>query len=138
MKSDWSSRWKASTQPRKQRKYRHNAPLHVKRRFLSANVASPIRERYGKRSMVVRKGDEVRIMRGGLKGTKGVVDRVDIKNEMVYLEGVKMKKVDGSDVSRPVAPSNLMITKLTVDDKRRQAVLERSGRAAKPKKKGGG
>jgi len=138
MKKEWSSKWKASTQPRKQRKYRQNAPLHVLRRFLSANVASPLRDRYGKRSMVVRKGDEVRIMRGGLKGTKGLVDRVDIKKEKVYIEGVKMKKVDGSDVSRPIAPSNLLITKLNLDDKRRQAVLERSGRPVKKELKAKG
>jgi len=138
MKKEWSSKWKASTQPRKQRKYRQNAPLHVLRHFLSANVASPLRDRYGKRSMVVRKGDEVRIMRGGHKGTKGLVDRVDIKKEKVYIEGVKMKKVDGSDISRPVSPSNLLITKLNLDDKRRQAVLERSGRPAKKELKSKG
>jgi large subunit ribosomal protein L24 len=135
MKNEWSNKWCASTQPRKQRKYRHNAPLHVRRRFLSANISKPLRERYGKRSMVVRKGDEVSVMRGSLKGTKGLVERVNIRDEKVYIEGVKMKKVDGSEVSRPLAPSNLMLTKINLDDKRRQAVLERSGRSAKAKKK---
>ena len=136
MKNEWSSKWAASSQPRKQRKYRHNAPLHVRRRFLSANISKPLRDRYGKRSMVVRKGDEVSVMRGSLKGTKGLVERVDLKNERVYIEGVKMKKVDGSDVARPIAPSNLMLTKINLDDKRRQAVVERSGRKAGPKPKG--
>jgi large subunit ribosomal protein L24 len=139
MKSEWSSKWKSSVQPRKQRKYRHNAPLHVRRRFLAANIAPSLRDRFGKRSMVVRRGDEVMVTRGKLRGTKGLIERVDIKGERVFMEGVKMKKVDGSDVSRPIAPSNLVIIKLSVDDKRRQAVLERSGRQAKPGrgKKGG-
>ena len=136
MKKEWSSKWVSSTQPRKQRKYRHNAPLHARRRFLAANLAAPLRERYGKRSMVVRKGDEVMIMRGGVKGTKGLVERVDISKEKVYLENVKVNKVDGSAVARPLSPSNLMITKLKLDDKRRQAVLERAGSPAK-KKEGG-
>ncbi len=133
MKNEWSSKWKSSTQPRKQRKYRLNAPLHVRRRFLSANMESALRDRFGKRSMVVRKGDEVMVTRGKLKGTKGVIERVDIKGERVFIEGVKMKKVDGSDVSKSFAPSNLVILKLDIDDKRRQAVLERSGRQAKSK-----
>lgn len=133
MKNEWSSKWKASTQPRKQRKYRLNAPLHIKRRFLAANMASTLRDRFGKRSMVVRKGDEVMVTRGKLKGTKGVIERVDMKGERVFIEGVKMKKVDGSDVSKSFAPSNLVILKLNVEDKRRQAVLERSGRQAKTK-----
>ncbi len=136
MKKEWSSKWVSSTQPRKQRKYRHNAPLHARRHFLAANLAAPLRERYGKRSMVVRKGDEVMIMRGGVKGTKGLVERVDISKEKVYLENVKVNKVDGSAVARPLSPSNLMITKLKLDDKRRQAVLERAGSPAK-KEEGG-
>lgn len=133
MKKEWSSKWKSSTQPRKQRKYRYNAPSHVKRKFLSANLSPTLRERYGKRSIVIRSGDEVLISRGKSKGTKGIVERVDINKERVYIEGVKMKKVDGSDVSKPVTASNCMITKIKIDDKRRQAILERSERA--PKKK---
>ena len=135
MKNEWSSKWKSSTQPRKQRKYRLNAPLHIKRRFLSANITTALRERLGKRSMVIRKGDEVMVTRGKMKGTKGVVEKVDLKSEKVFIEGVKMKKVDGSDVTKPFTPSNLVILKLDVEDKRRQAVLERSGRQAKTKSK---
>jgi len=136
MKKQWSSKWKSSKQPRKQRKYRYEAPLHIKRKFLSASLAKPLRERYERRSMILRKGDEVIVMKGDIKGTKGIIEKADIKKGKVYIEGVKMKKVDGSEVSRPIAPPNLLITKLNLDDKKRQAVLERSGKAAK--KKGGG
>jgi large subunit ribosomal protein L24 len=131
MRSEWSNKWKTSTQPRKQRKYRLNAPLHAKKKFLSVNLSKTLRERFGKRNMVVRKGDEVVVMRGTLRGTRGPVDRVDINREKVYVEGVKAKKVDGSEVSKPLTPSNLMITKLTIEDKKRQAVIERSGTTVK-------
>lgn len=132
MKKEWSSQWKSSVQPRKQRKYRINAPLHVRRRFIAANLSKPLRERFGRRSIAIRKGDEAVVMRGGIKGSKGVIERVDLKHSKVFLEGVKMKKVDGSDVARPLEPSNLMLTKLNLEDKRRQAVLERSGKEQKP------
>lgn len=132
MRNEWSRKWVGSSQPRKQRKYKANAPLHAKRKMAAANLSQELRERYGKRSMVPRKGDEVKVMRGDSRGKTGVVEKVDLTKGRVHIEGVKRKKVDGSEIPVPIVPSNLQITKLTLEDKRRQAVLERSGT---PKKK---
>jgi len=131
MKKIWSPKWVASSQPRKQRKYRHNAPLHVRRKFLSAHLSKELRKEFGKRSVPLRKGDEVVVMKGGFKGFKGNVERVDMSASKVYVDGMKRKKVDGSEIAVPVHASNVMITKLTLEDKMRQAVFER---AAKPEK----
>jgi large subunit ribosomal protein L24 len=100
MKKEWSRMWLRSVQPRKQRKYRHNAPLHVRHRFMSANLSPEMRRRFGKRSMAVRKGDEVEIMRGSSKGLRGTVNRIDLSRCKVYVDEVKTKKVDGSEVIR--------------------------------------
>ncbi len=133
MKKDWSPKWIGSSQPRKQRKYRYNAPLHARRKFLSAHLSKELRERYGKRSIPLRKGDEVSVMKGGFKGFTGNVDRIDMSTSKVYIEGVKRKKVDGSETTVPIDPSNVMITKLTLEDKMRQAVFERAApRSKKP------
>ena len=134
MKKEWSANWNSSVQPRKQRKFRYNAPLHVRQRFVSVNLSPELRKRFGKRSMQVRKGDEIRVVRGDMKKKTGVVDRVDVNRSRIYVEELKVKKVDGSEVHRPMQPSNLMITKLKLDDKKRQAILERAGSAAKTKK----
>lgn len=133
MKKSWSPRWTSSVQPRKQRKFRHNAPLHVRQKFVSANLSPELRKRFGKRSMQIRKGDEIKVMRGGLKGKIGTVERVDLSKSKIYVEDIKIKKVDGSEVSRVLQPSNLMLTKLKLDDKRRQAILDRAEDAKKPK-----
>ena len=133
MKKEWSANWNSSVQPRKQRKFRYNAPLHVRQRFVSVNLSPELRKRFGKRSMQVRKGDEIRVVRGDMKKKTGVVDRVDVNRSRIYVEELKVKKVDGSEVHRPMQPSNLMITKLKLDDKKRQAILERAGSAAKHK-----
>jgi large subunit ribosomal protein L24 len=133
MKKEWSGSWNSSVQPRKQRKFRYNAPLHVRQRFVSVNLSPELRKRFGTRSMQVRKGDEIRVVRGDMKKKTGVVDRVDVNKSRIYVEELKVKKVDGSEVHRPMQPSNLMITKLKLDDKKRQAILERAGSAAKPK-----
>ncbi|MBI4021505.1 MAG: 50S ribosomal protein L24 [Candidatus Aenigmarchaeota archaeon] len=120
MKQDWSRSWVSSKQPRKQRKFRYQAPLHVRRRFLAAHLAPALRASTGKRSLPLRKGDEVQVMRGDHGGKKGIVDAVDLGKARVTVESVKRKKADGSEVHIPLQPSNLLITKLHSDDKRRK------------------
>jgi len=114
----------SSTQPRKQRKFRYTAPLHVKGAFLHAPLASDLREKYGKRSFRVVTGDTVKVTRGEFKGTEGVVDKVDVKNTKVMVHGVSVKKSNGEDVARPLDPSKIMITKLNTKDAKRVARLE--------------
>ena len=127
MKKQWSKKWVSSKQPRKQRKYRYNAPNHVRHKLLSAHLSKELRKQFNKRSIPLRKGDEVEVMVGTFKKTKGLVERVDMKNLKVYIEGVKVKKVDGSQVSKSINPSNLKITKLNLSDKMRARVFERKG-----------
>jgi large subunit ribosomal protein L24 len=135
MKKEWSRQWVKSVQPRKQRKYRHNAPLHIRHKFMSANLAPELRRRFDKRSMPVRKGDEVEIMRGSQKGLRGTVNRIDVKKSKVYVEEIKSKKVDGSEIMKPLQPSNLKIIKLALDDKQRQMVVDRAEKHPLKKKK---
>jgi len=123
---EWSNKWVASKQPRKQRKYRHTAPLHVGQKFVSAHLSEVLRNRFGRRSLPLRKGDEVKVMRGSDKGFRGKVERIDLRNSKVYIEGLNIKKVDGSEVMKPVDPSNLVILDAKMEDKRRQAIVERS------------
>ena len=137
MKNEWSSKWNSSTQPRKQRKYRYNAPLHARHRLIAVHLSKELRKPTGKRAMPVRKGDEVKVMTGSSKRSSGQVSRVDLSSLKVYIEGVTAKKVDGSEVQRAMEPSNLMITKLNMDDKMRRKQLDRKapvkGSAAKEK-----
>ncbi len=130
MKTEWSRSWISSKQPRKQRKYRYNAPAHIRHKFLSANLSKELRQRFGLRSIPIRKGDEIQIMRGAFKGQKGPIETVDTKKLKVYIGGIKVKKVDGSEVAKAIDPSNLKIINLKLDDKRRQEVV---GRAKKGK-----
>ncbi|MBI4019986.1 MAG: 50S ribosomal protein L24 [Candidatus Aenigmarchaeota archaeon] len=128
MKSEFSTKWKASKQPRKQRKYRHNAPLHIRHRFLSAHLSRELAKRFRRKSIPVRKGDEVEVMRGEFRKFRGNVERVDMGRGRVYVEGVKIKKADGSEVLRAIDASNVRLTKLNLGDKYRQRMLERKGK----------
>lgn len=125
MKSQFSVSWVGSVQPRKQRKYRHNAPLHLRHGMLAAHLHKSLRKEFGTRAMPVRKGDEVEIMRGEFKGRRGAVSHVDTKKLKVYIENIKRKKVSGQEMQVPVDPSNLMITKLEMEDKERKKIFSR-------------
>ncbi|HDD05075.1 MAG TPA: 50S ribosomal protein L24 [Candidatus Aenigmarchaeota archaeon] len=114
-----------SKKPRKQRKWLREAPLHRRQKMVAAHLSKELREKYHKRSLPVRKGDKVKVMRGSYKGKIAKVERVDLRKLRVYLEGIKRKKVDGRDVSVPIHPSNLMILELNLEDKERRAILER-------------
>lgn len=120
MKSKFSRTWKASVQPRKQRKYNYNAPLHVKNDLLSVNLSKELRKAYGTRNIRVRSGDKVKILRGNHKGKQGKVDTVDVKKIKVYVTGVETQKREGSKVKVPINPSNLQITELNLADKKRK------------------
>jgi len=128
----WSKKWISSTRPGKQRKYRYNAPMHVRQKFVSAHLSEALRNRFGKRSLPLRKGDEVKIMRGSKKGSKGKVDRINLRKSKIYVEGINVKKVDGSEVLISLEPSNLLIVEPKMDDKRRQMIVERSRKTQKP------
>ena len=122
MKAKWSSEWKSSKQPRKQRKYRYNAPLHTRRKFLSAHLSKELREKLGKRSLEIRKGDRVQVMRGKYRGIVGKVDMVSMKDSKAYLENVRKKKADGKEMLIALDPSNLMIVEIAEDEKRFKVV----------------
>ena len=121
----WSKHWKSSKQPRKQRKYIYNAPLHVRHKFLSAHLSKELREKYKKRSFTVRKGDEVQVMKGKFKKKTGKIGRVDMKKTKVYIDGITRKKVDGSEIPVSFHPSKLKIINLNLDDKKRLEALTR-------------
>jgi large subunit ribosomal protein L24 len=122
MKQAWSTSWKSSTQRRKQRKYRYNAPLHVLGNFMHAHLVKDLREKYQTRSLRIRVGDKVKILRGQFKKKEGKISRVNVKNSKVFVEGIERDKGDGSKSFYPMNPSNVMILEITEDKKRMKRI----------------
>ena len=125
MKTKYSSSWKKSKQPRKQRKYRHNAPLHIKQKFVSSHLSKELRKKYKKRSINLRKGDSVKVARGQFKDKSGKVEEVDLKKTSIYISGIEIVKRDGTKARYPIHPSNLIITEVNMDDKIRNKIIGR-------------
>ncbi|MBR9678679.1 MAG: 50S ribosomal protein L24 [Nanoarchaeota archaeon] len=119
MKSEWSNSWKSSMQPRKQRKFLFNAPAHIKQKKMTAPLSKTLRKEHNKRSLVVRVGDEVKIVRGDFKGKKGKVEKIIKPNERVIINNVSRVKVDGTKANAPVHASKIMITKINLEDSKR-------------------
>ena len=125
MKTKFSKTWKKSKQPRKQRKYRYNAPLHIKTKFMAAHLSKELRQKYNRRSFPVRKGDKVQVMRGQFKKKIGKIARADLKKSKVYIDGIEIIKKDGTKTLYPINPSNSMILELDLEDKKRVQTLKR-------------
>jgi large subunit ribosomal protein L24 len=125
MKQKFSRTWKSSKQPRKQRKYIANAPLHIKRKLLSCHLSKELIKKYTKRNINIKKGDKVKVLRGNFKSKIGKIERVLVKKSRVYIENCQTTKNDGTKVYYPIHPSNLVITELNLTDKKRKEKLEK-------------
>jgi large subunit ribosomal protein L24 len=135
MKSAFSPEWKKSTQTRKQRKYQMNAPLHVRQKFMHVHLSKELAKKHGTRAAQLRTGDRVKILRGVKKGISGKIERIDLKMSQVFITGIETIKKDGSKVLYPLTPSNLIITELTLEDKKRKAKLSTEKNDKKPSQK---
>ncbi|MFO7619263.1 MAG: 50S ribosomal protein L24 [Thermoplasmata archaeon] len=121
----------SSKKPRKQRKGRFNAKPHNKRRLISAHLCgdsgNDLIHQYNCRSLPVIKGDMVRILRGDedILGKEATVTKIFTRNFAIGLDGINIKKADGSEITRKIAPSNVVIIKLNLSDPKRKEKLEK-------------
>ena len=78
---------------------------------MCSNLSKELRKKYGKRSFPVRKGDEVKIMRGKSKGKTGKISVVESAKYRVAIENVQRKKKDGTSYQRASSGKELSLTK---------------------------
>ena len=125
-----------SKQPRKQRLARYNAPLHRRRIEMSAPVDNALRLKqeannvFYPRSMPVRVGDRVIIVRGEGRVKSGVktghkIAKIDRRKRKIYLENHTYFKSDGTELQRPIDPSNVVIINPDWTDMKRRKILDR-------------
>ncbi|EGS24025.1 60S ribosomal protein uL24 [Thermochaetoides thermophila DSM 1495] len=126
-----------SSSRRKARKAHFSAPSSVRRVIMSAPLSKELREKYNVRSIPIRKGDEVQIVRGAHKDKEGKVTSVYRLKYVIHVERVTREKATGQTVPIGIHPSNVVITKLHLD-KDRENILARikAGREQVAKAKG--
>ena len=86
---------------------------------MSATLSKELRAKHGRRSLEVRKGDEVKVMRGKFAGKQGKVDVVNMNKLKIGIEGITRTKTGGEKVAVLTHPSNVKIIAINSDDKKR-------------------
>ncbi|MCE7747073.1 MAG: 50S ribosomal protein L24 [Candidatus Heimdallarchaeota archaeon] len=119
-----------SIQPRKQRKSHFKAEYHIRNRKMTALLSHALREKYGIRRLPIHRNDKVTVFKNKSQDAeiKGKVIRVLPQRYAVHIEGHSKEKADGTIVSFPVHPSNIVITSLNLRDKKRRAIIQRRSR----------
>lgn len=130
----YSIKWRTSTRGSKQRKFKANAPSHIRHKMASAHLSKELRTKYARRSFPIRKGDTVQIQKGKFKGKKGKISEIDMRKFRVYVDGMTVTKKDGNKVNVPIVISDLMITELVLDDKMRIEAIGRNKKIVETKK----
>jgi large subunit ribosomal protein L24 len=96
-----------------------HTPKHVRDATIHSTLADNLREEYGKRSVRVIKGDNVRVMRGEYNGIEGKIEKVNTQRGTLAIEGIQREKVRGGNVKVQIHASNVKIIGLNLDDKTR-------------------
>lgn len=89
-----------------------------------SSLSPDLREKHGRRSVRPRVGDTVKIVRGEFKDIEGKITNVDSREGIVNVEGVTREKLKGGTSPVPIHSSNLVVTALILDDKKRKMKLE--------------
>ncbi len=115
----WCKTWNRSVQPRKQRAYNKNCPVHIRGNMMCSHLSKELKEKHGFRSIRIKKGDKIKVLRGQFKGVVGKVETVNTIRQRIFVTGVEQEKMDGSKALYPIHPSNVSIIELDLNDKRR-------------------
>ena len=96
-----------------------HVPKHVRDAMICSSLADNLREQYTRKSVRVKKGDNVRVMRGEYSGIEGKIEKVNTQRGTLAIEGVQREKVRGGNVKVQIHASNVQIIGLKLEDKLR-------------------
>jgi large subunit ribosomal protein L24 len=106
-----------------------NAIINLKKHQIDNNIRSPLadnlRTEYHKRNARVIKGDTVKVLRGEYKNVEGKVERVKTDRSTLFIEGIQREASKGGKVKVQIHSSNVMITSLSLQDKKRENVIRK-------------
>jgi large subunit ribosomal protein L24 len=122
-----------SRQPRKQRLANYNRNQHAQMRAMSAHLSDELLKEYSLvRSMTVRKGDTVKVVRGIFKGHTAKVVKAFPQKGFISIDEATLTKADGKKVARMFRPSNVILTKMDMSDPWRREKLSRFRTPGRP------
>jgi len=102
--------------------------------MMSAPLSKELRKEMGTRNVPVRKGDTVKVISGQFKDKSGKVTGVSLAKLKIQVAGMIIKRGDSTESNYPISPSNVMITKLNLSDKKRQEKFDKLKNSSKQSK----
>lgn len=124
-----------SSSRRKQRLRHFSAPSSLRRKIMAARLSKELKEKYSVRSLPIRKGDEVKILKGKGKNKTGKVVQVYRKKWCIHVDKVNREKQNGQSVFLPIKPSYCVIEKLHLNKDRKELLERRAKGKTKNKNK---
>lgn len=115
----------------------HHPSYSLRSKLMSSHLTADLRKNHHIRSIRVVPGDSVRISRGEYRDITGKVDKVD-PSKGVVISGTKKEKMAGEKFDVYIHPSNLLVTALNMDDKRRSKRIKGSAEHTAPARKDAG
>ncbi len=100
-------------------------PLHRMQKKVKSTLKPSLRKKQSKRSMQVKKGDKVKVMRGKYRGKTGKVKKVSLKKPTIAIEDLEIEKASGEKADANIHPSNLQIIKIDLEDPKRKEITEK-------------
>ena len=119
-------RHEISSSRRVQRKKQLGACSSLKRKLMSCHLIKSLRDQYKLRSLPIKRGDEVKILKGKGKGKSGKVVQVYRKRNVIYVDKVNREKQNGQTVFLPIKPSYCVIEKLLINKDRTKTIEKRA------------
>ena len=120
---------------RTQRKLQLGAPSSVKRKLMSSHLNKSLRDQYKIRSLPIKRGDEVKILKGKSKGKSGKVVQVYRKRNVIFVDKVNREKQNGQSVFLPIRPCHCIIEKLLINKDRTKTIEKRAALKVKAAEK---
>ena len=119
------------SQARKVRKAFFNANKDQKHVSMSAPLSKELQQTHGIKRLPIRRDDEVKIVRGKYPDRTGRVTDVCLRSMRIHIDQLNVENRPNGSVPIPIHPSNVVITKLKLDNFRKALIeKKRAGREA--------
>ena len=102
----------------------HLATFQTRSKQLGSALSKDLQKKYGKRSVRVNEGDNIKIVRGEYKGVDGKISKVFPQKNSVTIDGIKEEKSKGDKFDVYIHTSNLLVTSLNSENRWRIVKLE--------------
>lgn len=113
-----------SKKPNKSRKEMYDMPMHKAAKQVAGHLDEKLQKELGKRSITLRKGDTVKVMRGSFEGKEGKITSVERGARKIFIEKLIIKKRNGKDIQVKIDASNVLVIDIDRTDRKRLAKKE--------------